>query len=262
MAEILKGSNVANFLTEDLISRCKKLNSPTLAIFRIGENSSDISYETGASKRCEKIGINIKKFILLENSSNDEILNTLTEIKNDNSIHGCLMFRPLKDKALEKIACEIIAEKDSDIPPCTAQACIEILDFYGVEIEGKNAVVLGRSEIIGKPVAMLLLNRNATVTICHSKTKNLPEICKRSDIIISAMGKAKFIDSKFVSEGQVIIDVGINFDENNKLCGDVNFDDVEKIVSKITPVPGGVGAVTTSVLAKHVIEAAERRMNL
>ena len=279
MAEILKGSNVANFLTEDLISRCRALTSPsdksdtspsqweagftpTLAIFRIGENPSDISYETGASKRCEKIGINIKKFILPENSSNDEILNTLTEIKNDNSIHGCLMFRPLKDKALEKIACEIIAEKDSDIPPCTAQACIEILDFYGVELEGKNAVVLGRSEIIGKPVAMLLLNRNATVTICHSKTKNLPEICKRSDIIISAMGKAKFIDSKFVSEGQVIIDVGINFDENNKLCGDVNFDDVEKIVSKITPVPGGVGAVTTSVLAKHVIEAAERRMNL
>ena len=262
MAEILKGSPVAAKLTEELIVRREKLNFvPTLSIFRIGEKQSDLSYENGALKRCEKIGINVKKFILPENSSKDEILNTLTEINNDKSIHGCLMFRPLSDKKLEAEACKLIADKDADFPPCTAQACIEILDFYGVELEGKNVVVVGRSEVIGKPVAMLLLNRNATVTICHSKTKNLPEICKRSDIIIAAIGKAKFINSNFVSQGQIIIDVGINVDENGKLCGDVDFDDVENIVAKITPVPGGVGAVTTSVLAKHVIEAAERSIN-
>ena len=142
-------------------------------------------------------------------------------------------------------------------PPCTAQACIELLDYYGIDLQGKNVVVAGRSLVIGKPVSMMLQARNATVTMCHSKTKGLQEICRRSEIIIAAIGRAGFINKDFVSPEQVIVDVGINVDNNGKLCGDVDFQEVEKIVKKITPVPGGVGAITTAVLAKHVVESAE-----
>ena len=276
MAEILKGLPVANALTEKLIARCENLKSkninPTLAILRVGERPDDISYENGILKRCDKIGIAVKKFVVTQ----EEILEHIEAINNDKNIHGCLMFRPLPDKNIDKKACEILLpEKDVDCmtekslasvfignetgyPPCTAQACIELLDFYGIEIEGKNIVVIGRSLVIGKPVSMILQNRNATITMCHSKTKKLPEISRNAEIIIAAIGKAGFVDSKFLSEEQTVIDVGINVNEEGKLCGDVKFDEAEKIVSKITPVPGGVGSVTTAVLAKHVIEAAER----
>ena len=280
MAEILKGAPVAAALTEKLISRAEILKSkniiPTLAILRVGEKPGDISYETGAMKRCEKIGIEVKKFILPENVSREKILDVIREINNDNSIHGCLMLRPLPDKKLEQEACELLSpSKDVDCmtagsiagvftghekgyAPCTAEACIEVLDYYGVELEGKNIAVIGRSLVIGKPLSMMLQARNATVTMCHSKTRELEKICKNSEIIVAAIGKAKFVDKNFVSPGQIIIDVGINVDENNKLCGDVNFDDVEPIVKAITPVPAGVGSVTTAVLAKHVIEATEK----
>ena len=276
MSEILKGLPVANALTEKLISRCENLKSkninPTLAILRVGEKPDDISYENGILKRCEKIGINVKKFVITQ----EEILKNIEEINNDKNIHGCLMFRPLQDKNLEKKACEILLpEKDVDCmtekslasvfignkngyPPCTAEACIELMDYYGIEIEGKNIAVIGRSLVIGKPVSMMLQNRNATVIMCHSKTKNLPDISRNAEIIIAAIGKAGFIDSKFLSHGQTVIDVGINVNDEGKLCGDVKFYDAEKIVEKITPVPGGVGSVTTAILAKHVIEAAER----
>ena len=276
MSEILKGLSVANALTEKLIARCENLKSkninPTLAILRVGERPDDISYENGILKRCEKIGINVKKFVITQ----EEILKNIEEINNDKNIHGCLMFRPLSDKNLEKKACEILLpEKDVDCmtekslasvfignkngyPPCTAEACIELMDYYGIEIEGKNIAVIGRSLVIGKPVSMMLQNRNATVIMCHSKTKNLPDISRNAEIIIAAIGKAGFIDSKFLSHGQTVIDVGINVNDEGKLCGDVKFYDAEKIVEKITPVPGGVGSVTTAILAKHVIEAAER----
>ena len=276
MAEILKGLPVANALTEKLIARCENLKAknivPTLAILRVGERPDDISYENGILKRCEKIGIAVKKFVVTQ----EEILEHIEAINNDKNIHGCLMFRPLSDKNIEKKACEILLpEKDVDCmtekslasvfigngtgyPPCTARACVELLDYYGIEIEGKNIVVIGRSLVIGKPVSMMLQNRNATITMCHSKTKNLPEISRNAEIIIAAIGKAGFVDSKFLSERQTVIDVGINVNAEGKLCGDVKFDEAEKIVSKITPVPGGVGSVTTAVLAKHVIEAAER----
>ena len=145
-------------------------------------------------------------------------------------------------------------------PPCTAQACIELLDFYGIEPAGKNIAVIGRSLVIGRPVSMLLLNRNATVTICHSKTRNLTEICRNSDIIIAAVGKPKFIGEKFVSSGQTVIDVGINVDASGNLCGDVDFDAVSEVVRAVSPVPGGVGALTTAVLAKHIIESAEKSL--
>ena len=280
MAEILKGLPAASAITEELITRCNSLKSkgimPALAMLRIGENQSDISYETGASKRCEKIGINVKKYILPKESKKEKILNVINEINNDKNIHGCLMFRPLEDKDTELEACRLLLpEKDSDCmtseslsgvftgsdtgyPPCTAQACMELLKHYKIEFAGKNVAVIGRSLVIGRPVSMMLMKENATVTICHSKTQNLPSICRNADIIIAAIGRAGFVDKNFMSPGQVIIDVGINVNSEGKLCGDVNFSDAEGIVMAVTPVPGGVGAVTTAVLAKHVIESAEK----
>ena len=277
MAEILKGAPVAAALTEKLIERVQTLKyKPTLAILRVGNKPDDISYETGIIKRCDKIGIEVRKILLPEDCENEKIFEAVKNLNDDESVHGVLVFRPLSDKSTEKRVSEILSPaKDVDCmtseslasvftgnnagyPPCTAQACIELLDHYGIELEGKNVVVLGRSLVIGRPLSIMLQNRNATVTMCHSKTRNLPEICKRAEIIVAAIGKAGFVDSKFVSPGQVVIDVGINVDENGKLCGDVKFDEVSQIVKAITPVPAGVGSVTTSVLAKHVIEACEK----
>ncbi len=280
MAEILKGVPVATKLTEELTLRCESLKAkgiiPTLAMLRVGENPGDVSYESSAEKRCAKIGIATRKIILPSDASTAEITANIRAINDDSEIHGLLMFRPLPDKNAEHEACMTLSpSKDIDcmtdsslagvftgsnagFPPCTAQACIELLDHYGIEIAGKNIAVIGRSLVIGRPVAMLLMKRNATVTICHSKTRDLPAICRNADIIIAAIGHAKFVDASYMSLEQVIIDVGINAGEDGKLCGDVRFDDAEKIVKAVTPVPGGVGAVTTAVLAKHVIESAER----
>lgn len=280
MAEILKGAPVAAALSEELIARAEKLKQagtvPTLAILRLGERPDDISYETGAMKRCDKIGIAVKHFLLPEDCTKERLLDTIREINADGSIHGCLMFRPLPDKDMEAAACALLApEKDVDCmtsgslasvftgkgagyPPCTAQACIELLDHYGVALTGRRVAVIGRSLVIGKPVAMMLQQRNATVTMCHTRTVDMPGVCRGAEIIIAAAGKAGVVDRTFAAPGQVIVDVGINVDENGKLCGDVKFDEVEPVVSAITPVPGGVGAVTTAVLAKHVIEAAEK----
>lgn len=280
MAEILKGAPVAAALSEELIARAEKLKGagtvPTLAILRLGERPDDISYETGAMKRCAKIGIEVRHFLLPQDCTKERLLDTIREINGDSSIHGCLMFRPLPDKAMEAAACALLApEKDVDCmtsgslasvftgkgagyPPCTAQACIELLDHYGVDLTGKRAAVIGRSLVIGKPVSMMLQQRNATVTMCHTRTVDMPGVCRGAEIIIAAAGKAGVVDKAFAAPGQVIVDVGINVDENGRLCGDVKFDEVEPVAAAITPVPGGVGAVTTAVLAKHVIEAAEK----
>jgi len=280
MAEILKGAPVAAAMSEELIARAEKLKengiTPTLAILRVGERPDDISYETGAMKRCDKIGIAVKRFLLPADCTGEQLLDTIREINGDAAIHGCLMFRPLPDKAMEAAACELLApEKDVDgmtsgslatvfagkgngYAPCTAQACIELLDYYGVELSGKRAAVIGRSLVIGKPVAMMLQQRNATVTVCHTKTVNPAAICREAKILIAAAGKAGVVDGMYAAHGQTIVDVGINVDENGKLCGDVKFDEVEPLVKAITPVPAGVGSVTTAVLAKHVIEAAEK----
>ena len=280
MAEILKGAPVAAALSEELIARTEKLKEagvvPTLAILRVGERPDDISYETGAMKRCDKIGIAVKQFLLPVDCTKEQLLDTIREINADSSIHGCLMFRPLPDKAMEAAACALLApEKDVDcmttgslasvftgkgagFAPCTAQACIELLEHYGVELTGKRAAVIGRSLVIGKPVSMMLQAKNATVTMCHTKTVDMPAVCREAEIVIVAAGKAGVVDASYAAPGQVIVDVGINVDENGKLCGDVKFDAVEPIVKAITPVPAGVGSVTTAVLAKHVIEAAEK----
>lgn len=280
MADVLKGVPVAVSLTEELTARCERLKAlgvtPSLAMLRVGEKPGDLAYESGALKRCEKIGISVKKIILPSDADSKEITAHINEINNDDSIHGLLMFRPLDDKSAERSACEALdPSKDVDCmtdaslsgvftssgkgyAPCTAQACVELLAHYGVILEGKRVAVVGRSLVIGRPVSMLLMRENATVTMCHSKTQNLPEVCRNSDVLIAAIGKAKFIGADFVSPGQVVIDVGINTNDEGKLCGDVDYDSVSEIVRAITPVPGGVGAVTTAVLAKHVIESAER----
>lgn len=281
MAQILKGAPVAAALSEQLIQRTENLKSagivPTLAILRVGERPDDISYETGAMKRCEKIGIQVKRFLLPAHYQREELLDTIRQINEDDTIHGCLMFRPLPSKRDEEDACALLApEKDVDCmtsgslasvftgkgagyPPCTAQACVELLDHYDIPLRGKRVTVIGRSLVIGKPVSMMLQSRDATVTMCHTKTVNIPAVCRNAEIIIAAAGKAGVVDERFVSPGQVILDVGINVDENGKLCGDVKFDAVEPVVEAITPVPAGVGSVTTAVLAKHVIEAAEKK---
>lgn len=279
MAQILKGAPVAAALSEQLIQRTKSLKSagivPTLAILRVGERSDDISYETGAMKRCEKIGIQVKRFLLSADCRREELLDTIRRINEDDTIHGCLMFRPLQNKSDEAEACTLLApKKDVDgmtsgslasvfigkgagFPPCTAEACVELLDHYGIPLQGKRVAVIGRSLVIGKPVSMMLQRRDATVTMCHTKTVDISAVCRNAEIIIAAVGKASVVDKRFASKGQVILDVGINVNAERMLCGDVNFDAVEPIVEAISPVPGGVGSVTTAILAKHVIEAAE-----
>lgn len=280
MAEILKGAPVAAAITEELKARVEKLKSkniiPTLAILRVGERPDDMAYEREAMKCCEQVGIRTLSFMLPSDCKQSELMDTIGEINQNDAIHGCLMFRPLPGHLDEWAACEALRpEKDVDsmtaaslntvftghgrgFPPCTAQSCMEILDYYGIDPAGKNVAVIGRSLVIGKPVSMLLQARNATVTMCHTKTRDMPGICRRADILIVAAGKAGVVDASYTNPGQVVIDVGINAALDGGVCGDVQFDEVSKVVRAITPVPAGVGSVTTAVLAKHVLEIAER----
>lgn len=281
---LLKGKEVANSINEISIKKTNELKekgiTPTLAIVRVGENGSDISYEKNATKKCNEIGVEVKNIILDKEIEYDKFYKTLDELNNDDAIHGILMLRPLpkyldNEKARKYIAANkdidgcsdnslaaIFTNTDVGFPPCTAQAAIEILNYYNIEVTGKNVVVLGRSLVIGKPVSMMLLNRNATVTICHTKTKDVQSITSKADIIICATGAMESINKDYVRPGQTIIDVGITYNEaKQKLCGDVLFEEVEPIVENITPVPGGVGSVTTSILVSHVVDAAYKLIN-
>ena len=280
MVEIWKGAPVAAALPERLIPRAQahaeKGGTPTLAIVRVGERPEDLSYERGALKRCEKVGIAVRQYLLTSEATQTDLMEVIEEINRDDSIHGCLMFRPLPKHMDEQAACAALSPaKDMDgitagslaavfsgsgagYPPCTAQACLEILDHYGYELKGKRAVVVGRSLVIGKPVSMLLLGRHVTVTVCHTRTADLAAECRRAEVLVAAAGKAGAVSAQCLAPGQVVLDVGINVDENGNLVGDVDFAAAEATVDAITPVPGGVGAVTTSVLARHVIEAAEK----
>ena len=281
MAQILRGAPVAAELTEELASRVEALREggvmPTLAIVRVGERPDDLSYERGACKRAEKVGVAVKRFVLPEDCSQEELLTTIDAVNKDDSIHGCLMFRPLPPTLDEVAACAALdAAKDVDgitpgslfgvfanqpvgFPPCTAEAVIEMLIRSGIELTGANVTVVGRSLVIGKPVSMLLQARNATVAMCHTRTRDLAAACRAAEILVVAAGHARTIGADCVVPGQTVIDVGINWDDAaGKLVGDVDFDAVEPIVDAITPVPGGVGSVTTAMLMKHVIEAAER----
>ena len=291
MAKLLLGKEVTDALNAKLIDRVNVLKekgiAPTLGIIRIGEDPSDLSYEKGATKRAELIGIEVKKFLLPADASKEDVIKTIDEVNADTTIHGVLMFRPLPKHLkgdTDEICNRLDPKKDVDcmtdlsnagvfegrsdlgFAPCTPAACMEILDYYGIDCKGKNAVVIGRSLVVGKPAAMMLMGKNATVTVCHTKTVNTAEICRNADILISAAGVLNSLTKDFVRPGQVVIDVSINWDANKPnargtlgaIAGDAVFAEVEPIVEAITPVPGGVGSVTTSVLMKHVIEAAER----
>jgi methylenetetrahydrofolate dehydrogenase (NADP+)/methenyltetrahydrofolate cyclohydrolase len=283
MAELLKGAPVAAALNEKLASKVSELKDqgvfPTLAIVRVGERPDDVAYEAGAVKRCEKIGIQAKRIALPKDAPEEELLRTLENLNYDLNVHGVLMFRPLPKHIDESLVCNALAlEKDVDgitnissagvfagipigYPPCTPQACIELLDFYNIAIESKKVAVIGRSLVVGKPLAMMLVKRNATVTICHTKTADMASVCREADILITAAGRRGLVGKDFFHPNQVVIDVSINVDDNGKLTGDTNFLEAADIVKAITPVPGGVGTVTTSVLAKHVVEAAEKSAN-
>ena len=282
MAEILKGAPVAAAITEELIRRAEALKAkgvePCLAILRVGERADDLAYERGALKRCEKVGVRAVSIVLPADCTQNALLDAIARINADDAIHGCLMFRPLPKHLNEQAACEALLPcKDVDsmtaaslrtvftgrgegFAPCTAQSCIELMDHYGYDPAGKRVVVIGRSLVIGKPVSMMLQTRNATVTMCHTKTVNMPEICREAEILVVAVGKADVVDETFTNPGQVVIDVGINAAPDGGICGDVQFTAVEPRVKAISPVPSGVGSVTTAVLCKHVIEAAERRL--
>ncbi len=280
MATLLKGKPVVDHMADDLRKRIATLKdagiAPTLALVRMGERPDDLSYERTAKKRAEGLGLATKPYVLDDLAPEAAVRATLQSINYDKTVHGCLMFRPLPSFLDEKALCNMLApEKDIDgislsslaavftdanegFPPCTAQACVEILDYYRVPISGKHVVVIGRSLVVGKPVSMMLLRRNASVTICHSRTENLPELCRTADVVICAVGRARAFGKEYFRAGQAVLDVGINFDSHGTLCGDVNFDEVEPIVDAITPVPGGIGTVTTSVTMAHVVQAAER----
>ena len=280
MAEHWKGAPVAQALTERLAARADQLKVqgivPTLAIVRVGERPEDLSYERGALKRCEKVGIRVRQFALPKESSHGDLLEVIRQINGDREIHGCLLFRPLPPQMDEEAICAaldpakdvdgitagslalVFAGSGAGYPPCTAQACMEILNYYGCDLTGKRAVVVGRSLVVGKPLSMLLLGKNATVTLCHTRTADLAAECRRAEVLIAAAGRANMIGRDHLSPGQLVLDVGINVDEEGNLVGDVDFAAADAIVGAVTPVPGGVGAVTTSVLAAHVLQAAEQ----
>ena len=289
MAKKLLGKEVNEALVAALQTRTAALKEkgvqPTLGIIRLGENPSDLSYEKGATKRAEEVGVAVKNYILPEDASKEDVLKVIDEVNADASVHGVLMFRPLPKhlKADQDEICNRLApSKDVDsmthmsnagvfegqdlgYAPCTPAACMEILDHYGIDCKGKNAVVIGRSLVVGKPAAMMLMAKNATVTICHTRTVNTAEICRNADIIVTAAGVLNSLTRDFVREGQIVIDVSMNWNPEKittkgkgGMSGDCVFEEVEPIVEAITPVPGGVGAVTTTVLMKHVVEAAEK----
>ena len=260
MAKLLSGKEVTASLNEEIRKKTELLTAhhitPKLGIIRIGEREDDISYERGATKRCETLGVSYEKFLLPEDASEEMVLNTIAQVNEADDIHGVLLFRPLPRHLDEnKIINALAVEKDIDgitdrsmasvflgkqggFAPCTPSACMKILDHYGIDCSGKKAVVIGRSPVVGKPAAMMLLQKNATVTICHTKTTDMPSVVKEADIVIVAAGRAGVIDAKYLRAGQTVIDVGINVNEEGKLCGDVNFADAEPVVDAITPVPG------------------------
>jgi methylenetetrahydrofolate dehydrogenase (NADP+)/methenyltetrahydrofolate cyclohydrolase len=283
-ARILKGAEVVAALDGRIAAEVVRLKAqgvcPTLAIVRVGGRGDDVSYERGATKRAEKVGVGIKNVVLPEGVTQDDLLGAIEQLNNDASVHGVLLFRPLPrhiDEDAVRNALDVVKDVDgitdlslaavfagtgTGFAPCTPAACMEIIEHFGIEVKGRSAVVVGRSLVVGRPAAMMLLERNATVTICHSRTKGLQLSVQGADIVIACVGREQMIDGNYLSEGQVVIDVGINVAEDGQLVGDVDFKDAEGTVAAVTPVPGGVGTVTTSVLMKHVVEAADRGLGI
>ena len=281
MTELLRGAPVAAVLTEDVAPRGASLAGrgvvPTLAILRVGERSDDLSYERAAVKRCEKVGVAARVLALPEDAGTEVLLAAVRDVNENPAIHGCLIMRPLPAHVDEAAVCAALdPAKDVDgvtagslygvfaahavgFPPCTAQAVLALLDHYGVSLSGARAAVVGRSLVIGRPVAMMLLARDATVTLCHTRTADLAAELRDADVVVCAAGHAGTVGADALRPGQVVVDVGINWDDKSQsLVGDVDFAAADGVVRAITPVPGGVGSVTTAILARHVVEAAER----
>lgn len=266
----LSGSKANESLKSDIENKLNKIEDKLCAaIIRVGEKPDDIYYEKAIEKRLKEFKIEYKNILFDENVKEEEVLNSINDLNNDKSVHGIILLQPLpKHLNGRKLSDAISVSKDidcvninscgnlfinNDNAPCTAAASIELLKAYGVEFEGKNTVVIGRSMVVGKPLSVMLTNLNATVTLCHSKTRNLREITLNADIIFVAVGSAKFIDDTYVSDKAIVVDIGINNDKNGKLCGDVDYESMENKVYMLSPVPGGVGGVTTTVLVKNLI---------
>jgi methylenetetrahydrofolate dehydrogenase (NADP+) / methenyltetrahydrofolate cyclohydrolase len=281
MAELLKGKAVVDALKAESVKKVEELKArgitPKLGIIRVGARPDDLFYEGGAKKTCDSIGVSYEVFEYPQDIGQEDFEKAVAKVGANKEINGILMFAPLPKTLDErKIRSLIPVEKDVDcmtlggagkvfaddptgFPPCTPTACMDMIKYYNIPLKGKKAVVLGRSLVVGKPLAMLLMREHATITICHSRTENLPSVCAEADILVAAIGRAKMVNADFVKPGQIVIDVGINADPDNpgKYCGDIDFQSVEPIVEQITPVPGGVGSVTTAVLCKHTIMACE-----
>lgn len=281
----LTGKEVVAAMKEDLLKRVAKVQevggrAPKLAIVRVGERDDDLSYERGATKRMESVGVAVESFAFPADVQSETLEACLHEINENAEIDGCLLFRPLPAHLDEdKIRNILLPEKDIDgitdmsmaavyslsgrgFSPCTPKACIEIVDHYGYDLKGKRVVIVGRSLVVGKPLAMLALQRHATVTICHTRTVDMEARIKEAEIVFVAAGVPEFLGADAFSKDQIVIDVGIHVNAEGKLCGDVRQDEVEPVVGALTPVPGGVGTVTTSVLVSHVVEAAERTFGI
>lgn len=277
--DLIKGAPVSAKIKEEVGAMLEKIKGPApkLAIVRVGENPDDMSYERGAVKKMDAFGLRSQCYTFPADITDEDFKKEFTAINADTDVSGILLLRPLPKQICEKdIEAMIDPKKDLDgispvniakvfsgdptgFAPCTPEAVIEVLKAYNIPMEGKRAVIVGRSMVVGRPLSMLLLKENATVTICHTRTKDLPGTCQQAEILVAAAGKAKMLDDSYVGENTTVIDVGINVDENGKLCGDAAADTLEEKSGKLTPVPGGVGAVTTAVLAKHLVQAALRK---
>lgn len=280
MENILDGKGLAQKIRLQLKDEVTELKShgilPKLAVIMVGEDPASKIYVRNKSKACEEIGIEYEEYLLSNDITQEELLNLIETLNNKRDVHGILLQSPIPHNLdINEAFRTISPEKDVDgfnpvnvgklvlgqdcFISCTPHGIVKILEEYNIDIEGKEAVILGRSNIVGKPMIQCLLNKNATVTVCHSKTKNIENITKRADVIVAAIGKAKFLKEDMVKDGVVIIDVGINRNEDGKICGDVDFENVSKKASYITPVPGGVGPMTIAMLMSNVVKAAKNR---
>lgn len=279
MSILMKGADVAKTMKEDLTGEARRLKDrgilPSLTIVRVGARPDDLAYERGARKRMEMIGIECKVVELPETITQAEFEKTFFKINEDPKVHGILLFRPLpghlddgpvvsRINPLKDVDCmcpvniaKVFSGDETGHAPCTPEAVMEMLDYYKIDPKGKKVTVIGRSMVVGKPLSMMLLKRHATVTICHTRTKDLTATCREAEILVAAAGKARMVTADMVGDGAVVVDVGINVDDKGNLCGDVDFEAAEPVTSYISPVPRGVGSVTSSVLAKHVLKAAE-----
>lgn len=283
MTKILYGKDVALNIKNNIKLKIQELNKkhiiPKLAIVRIANKEDDISYEKSIMKNCTSLGIDTSVYELEENAPQKDVLSLIQKLNKDRKTNGILVFRPFpKHLDQDVINSSIELNKDVDcmnplnlekifegklngFMPCTSEAVIETLKYYNIELKGSNIVIINRSMVVGKPLSMMLLSEDATITIAHSKTKNLSSITKNADIVITAIGKAKMLGEEYFNENSIVVDVSINIDEEGNLCGDVDFDKVNTKAKAITPVPRGIGAVTTSLLLKHIVDASEKQNN-